>query len=72
MKEKSLELKTLKQKLLGLILTVSLSQIYSQLNKEVISKIKTQNSKIKAKEGPNRKFWLEDVLWKTPSLIHYF
>ena len=52
MKEKSLELKTLKQKLLGLILTVPLSQIYSQSNKEVISKIKTQNSKIKAKKRP--------------------
>ena len=44
-KKKSLELNTLKQKLLGLILTVLLSQIYSQSNKEVISNLKTQKSR---------------------------
>ena len=46
-KKKSLELNTSKQKLLGLILTVPLSQIYSQSNKEVISNLKTQRSRPK-------------------------
>ena len=53
MKEKSLELKTLKQKLLGLILTVFLSQIYSQSNKEVISNLKTQRSRQKRPQSKN-------------------
>ena len=44
MKKKSLELNTSKQKLLGLILTIPLSQIYSQSNKKVISNLKTQRS----------------------------
>ena len=46
-KKKSLELNISKQKLLGLILTVPLSQIYSQSNKEVISNLKTQRSRPK-------------------------
>ena len=54
MKERSLELKTLKQKLLGLILTVPLSQIYSQSNKEVISNLKTQISRLE--KAPLRKY----------------
>ena len=44
MKKKSLELNTSKQKLLGLILTIPLSQIYSQSNKKVIINLKTQRS----------------------------
>ena len=45
MKEKILELNTSKQKLLGLILTIPLSQIYSQSIKKVISNLKTQRSR---------------------------
>ena len=45
MKEKSLELNISKQKLLDLILTVPLSQIYSQSNKKMISNLKTQKSR---------------------------
>ena len=46
MREKSSEFNTSKQKPLGLILSVFLSQIYSQLNKEVISNFKTQRSRL--------------------------
>ena len=67
--KKSLEWAS-KQKLLGLILTVSLDQIYSQSNKKIISNLKTQRSR--SEKAPIRKYWLEDVLWKTPHLIHYF
>ena len=45
MKEKILELNTSKQKFLGLILTIPLSQIYSQSNKEVVSNLITQRSR---------------------------
>ena len=45
MKEKILELNTLKQKFLDLIMTIPFSQIYSQSNKKVISKLKTQRSR---------------------------
>ena len=69
MKEKSLELNISKQKLLDLILIVPLSQIYSQSNKEVISNLKTQKSR--SEKALIRIYWLEDVLWKTPS-IYYF
>ena len=69
MKEKSLELNISKQKLLDLILTVPLSQIYSQSNKEMISNLKTQKSRFE--KALIKIYWLEDVLWKTP-LIYYF
>ena len=69
MKEKSLELNISKQKLLNLILTVPLSQIYSQSNKEMISNLKTQKSRFE--KALIKIYWLEDVLWKTP-LIYYF
>ena len=52
--KKSLELNTSKQKLIGLILTVLLSQIYSQSNKEVISDFKTQRSR--PEKAPIRKY----------------
>ena len=39
------------------------------IKQKMINKLETRRSRL---EGPqSKKYWLDDVLWKTPSLIHY-
>ena len=68
--KKRLEHYTSKAKFFGLILIVPFSQsMHNKKQKWLVSlKLEDQGQKMPQLE----KYCLEDVLWKTPSLIHYF
>ena len=65
-----LETLSLYQNSLELDFDHSPQSIYSQSNKRQISKLRIQRSW--PKEVPIKQKWLEDVLSKTHSLVHYF